>query len=303
MAERCGLEHKEVANAIILETGHSMNPPQAKLTTAQENALRHVNALSQGPPMDISMRITLHFHPDRAGAMGHILESMAATNLYKSQFETSTSNGGLTAHPGGDRWNWESRIFGSAYDNASPDQRPKYGSLNYKKDVYGGSPRFGSAYIKLKPSGADRSTFCYPDSVFEPDAFGTADHMSLVDLAKQDDKDLLDDYIEAQVHGDIVVDRDIEAIVLDPSYKGTNVEDLALKLGCAVEWHDGYELKISDLEKYPEYRGPEFVALGKEISEGGILNPHILGKAAASKKYDEQALKRVWHYIARFGRK
>ena len=139
--------------------------------------------------------------------------------------------------------------------------------------------------------------------MFEPDAFGTAEHMSLVDLAKQEDKDLLDDYIEAQVHGDIIVDRDIEAIVLDPSYKSTNIEHLALKLGCVVEWHDGYELNVSDLEKHPEYRGPEFVVLGKEISEDGILNPRILGNAAASKKYDEQALKRVWHYIARFGRK
>jgi hypothetical protein len=276
---------------------------QTRLTISQRKALRNVNLMAHGEPIDRTMSITLHFHPDRASSMGHILESMAATNLYKSQFETNTSNGGLTAHPGGDRWNWENRIFGSAYESMPPEQRPKYGSLNYKKDLYGGSPRFGSAYIKLKQRVLERSTFCYPDSVFEPDAFGTAMHMSLVDLAKQGDKDLLDDYIEAHVHGDIIVNKDIEVLVLDPCYKDSNIEILASKLGCSLAWHDGYELSISELEKHSEYRGPEFVALGKKISKEDILNPKILGEAAASNKYDEQALKRVWHYIARFGRK
>ncbi|WP_406319892.1 DUF3626 domain-containing protein [Streptosporangium sp. NBC_01639] len=28
----------------------------------------------------------------------------------------------MTAHPGGDRWRWESRIFGSAYDDVSARQ-------------------------------------------------------------------------------------------------------------------------------------------------------------------------------------
>lgn len=30
-------------------------------------------------------------------------------------------------HPGGDRWSWESRIFGTAYDEAPASERPKYG--------------------------------------------------------------------------------------------------------------------------------------------------------------------------------
>ncbi|MBP9778864.1 MAG: DUF3626 domain-containing protein [Rickettsiaceae bacterium] len=279
-----------------------MQKKNSNLTNAQQIAIEYVKALSHGGPIDKSMRITLHFHPDRTSYMGHILESMVLTNLYKSQFETSTSNGGLTAHPGGDRWNWESRIFGTAYDNVSPMQRPKYGSLNYRKDFYGGSPRFGSAYIRLKPAVLTRSTFCYPDSVFEPGAFGTSEHMSLVSLAKQDDMDLLDDYVEAQVHGDIIVSRDVEAIVLDPSYKGTAVEELSSKLSCLVEWHSGYELTIADLEKHPNFRGSEFVEIGKEIAKDGRLNPKILGKATTTGNYNEQDLKKVWHYIARFGR-
>lgn len=272
------------------------------LTTAQKRAIEHVDKVSKGGPIDSIMKVTINFHPDRASSMGHILESLASTDTYKSQFETSTSNGGLTAHPGGDRWNWESRIFGSAYDNVPAEQRPKYGSLNYKNDVYGGSPRFGSAYIRCKPTILFRSTFCYPDSVFEPDAFGTADHMNLVELAEKDNQDLLDNYIEAQIHGDIKVSRDFEAIVLDPCYEGTEVEELASRLGCATEWHPGYTLTVSELEEYPEYRGPEYVELGKKIAKKGILTPKIIGDVAAHSNYDEQDIKKVWHYLARFGR-
>jgi len=43
--------------------------------------------------------------------------------------------------------------------------------------------------------------------------------MSLVGLAEaDDDKDLLDDYIEAQVHGPLLLAHDVEALVLDPCY-------------------------------------------------------------------------------------
>ncbi|WP_425584256.1 hypothetical protein [Streptosporangium album] len=37
-----------------------------------------------------------------------------------SQFVTGTGNGGLTAHPGGDRWRWESRIFARAPTTRRP---------------------------------------------------------------------------------------------------------------------------------------------------------------------------------------
>ena len=56
-----------------------------------------------------------------------MIEVLAQEGIYRSQFETGTSNGGLTAHPGGDRWLWESRMFGAAYDRTAPELRPKYG--------------------------------------------------------------------------------------------------------------------------------------------------------------------------------
>jgi hypothetical protein len=272
------------------------------LLVQQERAIFYVDSLSRGDPLDRSLRITLNFHPDRVHSSLHILDSMIQSGVYKSQFETNTSNGGLSAHPGGDRWNWESRIFDNAYDTAAPFERPKYGALNYKKCSYGASPRFGSAYLRLKEDCLDRATYCYPDSYFQPTDFGTSQRMNLIQLALSDNKDLLDDYIEAQVHGELNLRHDVEAMVLDPSYKGTEIEEIASKLGCVVEFHDGFILTVEEMQKYPEYRGIEFIELGKEIAENGILTPHIIGRAANTGKYNLQDLKKVWHYLARYGR-
>ncbi|WP_228641232.1 DUF3626 domain-containing protein [Microtetraspora sp. AC03309] len=147
-----------------------------------------------------------------------------------SQFVTGTSNGGLTAHRGGDRWHWESRIFGGAYDHAPAEKHPVYGALNFRRKSIGAAPRLGSAHFRLTAGTLRRTTFCYPDSFFEPSAFGVASRMALIELAEADDQDFLDDYIEAQVHGPVRLDRDVEALLLDPSYRGTAVEAAARRL-------------------------------------------------------------------------
>jgi hypothetical protein len=188
----------------------------------QERAIAHVTSLVADEPADASWRVTMHFHPDRLVAGTPILELMARDGVYRSQFETGVSNGGLTAYPGGNRWRWESRIFAGAYDDGPPDGRPKYGSLNFRRRLAGGSPRFGSAYLRLAAHTLAETTFCYPDSFCEPQDFGVPSRLSvLIALAEADDKDPLDDYIEAQVHGVVDLTRDAEALVLDPCYRGT----------------------------------------------------------------------------------
>ncbi len=259
--------------------------------------------MSSGVPLDPRFRVTLNFHPDRLTTDGlPILDAMGRDGLYRSQFETGTSNGGLTAYEGGDRWSWESRIFGTAYDRAPASERPKYGSLNFRCRPVGGSPRFGSSHLRLQPATLARTTFCYPDSFLQPVSFGVASAMSLIELAEADDKDFLDDYIEAQVHGPIRLDADVEALVLDPSFQGTAVHEAAQRLGCPVEWHDGFELSPAELRRHPDFRGPEFVQLGLELAVDGRLNARIIGEASRTRRYDDQDLKRVWHYVARFGR-
>jgi hypothetical protein len=270
-------------------------------SSAQARALSYVAARSDGLPLDLALRVTLNFHPDRSERAVPILLALARDGIYRSQFETGTSNGGLSAHPGGQRWHWESRIFGAAYDDAPPAERPKYGALNFRRRPTGGSPRFGSAHLRLRPEISARCTFCYPDSVLEPTSFGVMSRMGLVPLAEADDPDALDDYIEAHVHGPLRIASDVEALVLDPSYQGTEVESLARALPCAIEWHAGFRLHVDVVRRRPDYRGAAYAELACSLARDEILTPAIIGDAARTGRYDLQDLKRVWHYLARFG--
>jgi uncharacterized protein DUF3626 len=272
------------------------------MTQADELAVAHVAALASGEPENPAWRVTLHFHPDRLADGVPILRRMAGDGVYRSQFETGTSNGGLTAYRGGDRWRWESRMFGGAYDEGPAAARPKYGALNFRRRLVGGAPRFGSAHLRLAVSTMARTTFCYPDSVLEPEHFCVAGRVSaLAAMAAADRRDPLDDYVEAHVHGVVNLREDVEALVLDPCYRGTAVEADAARLGCPVEWHGGFRVTVADLRDNAGYRAREFAELGVSLARGGCLDPALIGDASRSGGHDEQALKRVWHYVARFG--
>ncbi|WP_079000210.1 DUF3626 domain-containing protein [Streptomyces sp. AS58] len=267
----------------------------------QDTALRHVAARSSGAALTAGLKLTMNFHPDRVLDDQHLLRRMAEDGVYFSQFVTGTSNGGLTARPGGDRWRWESRMFGGAYDHAPAQERPIYGALNYRHSVAGGAPRFGSSHFRLTDDTLERTTFCYPDSSTEPSAFAVASRFALIDMAEADGLDALDGHIEAHVHGSVRFDRDVEALVLDPSYRGTDVEEAARGLSCPIEWHPGFRLTVGHLRQHADYRGLEYVELGAEIAVDGCLDPWVIGRAARTGAHDAQALKKVWHCLARFG--
>ncbi|WP_454056460.1 DUF3626 domain-containing protein [Cupriavidus sp. Marseille-Q8015] len=291
-------------------------PPPA---SPQQRAIAHVAARSVGPPLASDLPVTLNFHPDRMVGGVPILQALAAHGVYRSQFETGTSNGGLTAYPGGDRWVWESRIFGGAYDGVPAEARPKYGALNYRRRATGAAPRFGSAHLRLRPEVLARCTFCYPDSVFAPEHFGVSARMSLIarawevsggsdsdtdsDTDSDPGSDRLDDYIEAHVHGPIRLADDVEALVLDPCYRGTPIAAQAQRLPCALEWHPGFRAAVDTLAQYPGYRGSGYVDLARRIARDGWLDPACIGAAATAAKHahEAEALKKVWHYLARYG--
>lgn len=272
----------------------SSSPPQ--------RALRYVSARCAGPALDPTLPVTLNFHPDRPVGGRTVVEALADDGRYLSQFVTAISNGGLTAHPGGDRWRWESRMFGGAYDDADPHERPVYGALDHRRRPGGGAPRFGSSYLLLTDAVLSRCTFCYPDSVFAPTSFGVAARCDLADLADADTPaDPLDHYVEAHVHGPVRLDRDVTALVLDASYRGSPVETASRCLPCPVRWHPGFRLDVADLRRNAAYRGPRYAELGARIAVDGWLTPRIIGDAARTGRHDPQDLKRVWHYLARFG--
>jgi hypothetical protein len=269
--------------------------------SAEARALACAGAASGGGRLDGSWRVTLNFHPDRLHRGRPILDVIGRDGIYRSQFETGTSNGGLSAHPGGDRWRWESRMFGGAYDAAAPDRRPKYGALNHAGHATGASPRFGSAHLRLRPEVLARCSFCYPDSVFTPSHFGVQERCDLVARALADRQDRLDDYVEAHVHGPLRLADDVEALVLDPCYRGLEVERQARRLPCPLEWHPGFRLPLADLPAHADYRGPEIVELGATLARDGWLDPACIGDAARGGRHDPQQLKKLWHVLARFG--
>lgn len=268
-----------------------------------ERALGHVRQISASGVEDIAYPVTLNFHPDIMVGGNLVIRLLAQQGIYRSQFETGTSSGGLTAYRGGDRWQWESRIFAGAYDERPASFRPKYGTLNHRHDPVGGSRRFGSCHFRLRPHVRSRTTFCYPDSHLEPHHFAVDNVRPLVALAEQNQDGLdpwLDNYVEAHVHGPLHISKDIEAVVLDPSFQGTAIEDAAHSLGCPVEWHKGFRLSLERLADCELYRGQRAAEAVTALAEDNMVTPAILGRARDD-VIDYQTAKWVWHCIARFG--
>jgi len=269
-----------------------------------KRALSHVRDQSGPEEGILSYPITLNFHPDLITVEGRtVIERIAETSTYQSQFETGTSSGGLGAVPGGKRWNWESRIFGGAYDNTPASMRPKYGALNYQNSPVGGAPRFGSCHLRCAAHVSLRASFCYPDSHLEPCNFAVGNVKPLITLAENNEDCLdpfLDNYIEAHVHGPLTIGKDVEAIVLDPSFAGTVIEEAARSLACHIEWHDGFSLGSDIVSDCASFRGPSAASAIVQLLENGPLTPAAIWHARHA-ALDYQTAKWVWHCMARYG--
>ncbi|MBM7781236.1 DUF3626 domain-containing protein [Arthrobacter tumbae] len=290
-----------------MTSGHDdplQEAPDQKDSEYISSVLAYIRELSGGAALALNARVNLHFQPDLYLVDGiSVLDGLVASGMYLSQFETGVSNGGQTAHPGGERFAWEQRMFAGVYDTLRPASRPKYGALNHHHDSYGAAPRFGACYFRLRREVLERATFCYPDSVFQPDNFATADRFGLLEMAAvPPTDDPLDHYIEAHVHGPVIVSRDVEALVLDPSYRGTAIDTAAQNLDCPLEWHPGYRVSLAVIRQHPDYRGVHIVRLAERVAEDSALTPELIGRARREGTHDPQLLKKVWHYVARFGR-
>lgn len=295
-------------------------------------------------------RITLSFHPDRLLADGRtVADDLLERGRYRSQFETGISNGSRTAHPGGERDRWEEALFGGAYQDpaVTPAERPRYGSLDLFHHLDGGSPRFGSCFFVLRRELAERCTFTWGDSHVGPVHVGTLGTpepvlAALLDSVEKHGEALglpldvatlfailregsagvvaraLDTYIEAQVHADLALATDVEALAIDPSFEGTVVGDrleaIARRYGLALTRHPGFVLRPNEVPR--DFRGPAMVPLAQRIAVADQLDAAVVGQAAASlhrtpaiwQDWDPssdvtlQHLKQIWHVLVRFGR-
>jgi len=128
---------------------------------------------------------------------------------------------------------------------------------------------------------------------------------------------VLDTGIEAQVHGDIRLDSDVEALVADPAFAATAVggtlTELAETYGFALLWHCGFRLAVRDVPD--DFRGPAMPQLAQRIAGmDGTLDAAVIGRAAASlhqepERWHEwgsylntlQLLRQLWHVLVHYG--
>jgi hypothetical protein len=355
------------------------------LTEAQSNALKNITEYAKGrkknaqdliahvlrmsnvahetyeaavEALKAHARIGLHFHPDRPGPdKKPVALALLEGGIYRSQFETGISNGGVSAHPGGARDEWERIIFHGAYsfENSDVTERPKYGALNLMLHPDGPSPRFGSCYFILKPEVSRRSTFTYLDSHQNPPEKGTYDEFDdimaallgevfardfgigenglmpdklinhlITELPKtlSDPTDRmpsrnLNHYIEAQVHGEIRLNRDVETLVSDPSFDrveiGKVLDAVCSQNGIKRFRHRGFRLSVKNVPD--NFRGPNMRSLAERIALDGYVDASLIGEAVmdlhmnpdswldrGEEKNVLQELKLLWHCLVKYGR-
>ncbi|WP_020618561.1 DUF3626 domain-containing protein [Paenibacillus daejeonensis] len=234
------------------------------------------------------------------------------------------------------------------------DERPKYGALDLMLHPDGPSPRFGSCYLLLKPEVSARATFTYLDSHQLPDERGTYRAFDSVLAAILRDAFLgdyaigehgltpprfvahvrerisapiaerfsqkparnLNHYVEAQVHGPVMLARDAEALVADPAFQGTPtgalLEQLCAAFRLTLHWHGGFAMAASAVPT--DFRGRAMPSLAARIAQNGRINARTIGEAAAEvRRHPErwqdrgepaevlQQLKLLWHVLVRFG--
>jgi hypothetical protein len=128
---------------------------------------------------------------------------------------------------------------------------------------------------------------------------------------------VLDTVIEAQVHGPVMLNRDVEALVADPAFMGTPIaqklNELAMKYGFELQWHCGFRLPVRDVPD--DFRGPVMPRLAQHIAgTGEILDAAVIGRAAASLHHNPEhwcewgdrlevlrLLRQLWHMLVHFG--
>ncbi|OAQ69613.1 hypothetical protein VFPPC_11945 [Pochonia chlamydosporia 170] len=329
------------ATETIAQIMRMSNIESSKLHTAKEAIRKHA-------------RIALHFHPDRPAGEGTVATSLLHDGVYRNQFETGISNGLVAAFRGSLRDNWENNLFENAYgDHAvSLCHRPKYGALDLTNFEDGPAARFGSCYFLLKPAVATRSTFTFGGSQAAPKYRATADqfepilaalleetftrdfmlgisgirpaqavqHLCQLPKFKDDGPRTLsrnlDHMIEAQIHGDVLLGRDVDTLVIDGAFRGTAIghclEQIGHQYRFPVRYRQSFQLDVRDVPL--DFRGPSMPLLAKRISQNSIVTTATLGEGAQDlRKHPEawtdrgtyaevlQEFKLLWHILVRYG--
>jgi len=173
--------------------------------------------------------IIVHIH------LTKVLRFLVEDTHYRNQFETKTSSGTLSEAT---RTQWEDRLFNNIYHSAKAFDRVKYGVLNILNNPNGVSlcSAYGDCYLLLKKDVRLRTTMAEQDSSNNCQ-LGVCAHYCHV-LNKFSDNELraivessfgyitndypLSTYKEVQIHGELLLSRDVESLVVKNHYKTDN---------------------------------------------------------------------------------
>ena len=223
---------------------------RAALETVSANAAAaHANAMKPGGAAEQAARAAGYDRARLEAALAHLrdaapvimcfkteksLAAIMADDRYRNLFEVGTGNGCLDVAR---RNTWELNSFPAYAKELRAGRRPKYGTVNLCGDcgAIGVVATYGNAYFTLKREVRSRITITAGDSS-APRAIGTLVHAGHV-VAAMDSATLKGFlsaagtakgmkhagtmYMEAQIHGQVMLSRDMEDLVLMPSALAT----------------------------------------------------------------------------------
>lgn len=218
---------------------------------------------------------------------------------YRNQFETNTSSGLLKPNV---RTKWERSLFGLAYDDAAPFDRPKYGVQNVWNDYRGvlGCKQYGDSYLVLKDIRL-RCTLSPCDSAnLKASRLAVLDYYAHV-LQEYTDKELLEalrvaeggaervgdsaaviekwgKYKEAQIHGEIDLKKHVERLVVSERHRTESawIEELARAHGWKMTWSSDMKSELESRSGGREMSSSQWKAtlenLERDTSTGAPSN-------------------------------
>lgn len=187
----------------------------------------------------------LNIYPIAIQFNAKILPKLNNDFCYRNMFETKYSNATNSLNK---RIEWENKLFNNCYNNIHPKYRVKYGFLF---EINNTRMQFGDSLIILKNNIKNRCTMTLGDSSndlcklysFSDIVSFLHDKQCKYDNSKQtwSFNCYYSDYIEVQIHGPIILNRDISKIIINNKYyqnKEINniAQDFCDKNNCLLEW-------------------------------------------------------------------
>lgn len=275
----------------------------AKLVDCQRQALRHIRQIAASnheaalPNLlervrglgfqDEALWTTFAFVREKAPIIVHIkLDTMMPIfekdTHYRTCFETGTGADGKNQKA---RACWEKKLFGGAYENCKPFDRPKYGVMNIVNDYRGiqACLSYGESYLVMKgvrlrvTSSPGDSCSCNADRLSVLDYYAhilsecsSSQLKYIIEVAnglKITEDSRTGTFKEIQIHGEVLFAKHVDRLVAHETHRKheKRIKKLCKKHGWKLCWMD------KDREQLMSWVTPQ----NKERHDANALLEHI----------------------------